>query len=333
VRALPIKAAFIVALCGTAASCAEPASMPARHAAAKAAEAMSASGAGALAGPKPVTAAPPAFRAQPDMILGVYNSGVPTTYSLVNRFASEVGQQPNVVMYFSAWGDSFRTDFASVALRHGAVPFVELEPYTVSMQSIAAGQQDAYLRSYASAVRAFGHPVVIGFAHEMNGFWYPWGYTHTSPQVFRRAWRHVVTVFRRAGASNVTWLWVVNGLAAGESPIREWWPGARYVTWVGMDSYYVRPSQTFGSVFGPTIQALRGFTRKPELIAETGIGPAAGQASKVPGLFAGVRAEHLLGFVYYDKAQDSGLYHQNWQIDYDLPAIAAFRRSIQLYLG
>jgi mannan endo-1,4-beta-mannosidase len=177
VRALPIKAAVIVALCGTAASCAAPASRPARHAAAKAAEAMSASGTGALAIPKPVTAAPPAFGAQPGTILGVYNGGVPTTYSLVNRFASEVGRQPNVVMYFSAWGDSFRTSFASVALRHGAVPFVELEPYTVSMQSIAAGQQDAYLRSYADAVRTFGHRVLIGFAHEMNGSWYPWGYT------------------------------------------------------------------------------------------------------------------------------------------------------------
>jgi glycosyl hydrolase family 26 len=307
--------------------------MPARHAAAKAAEAASASGTSALASPKPVTPAPPAFSVQPDTILGVYNGGVPRTYSLVDRFASEVGQQPNVVMYFSAWGDRFRTAFASVARRHGAVLFVELEPYTVSMQSIAAGQQDAYLRSYAGAVRQFGHPVLISFAHEMNGFWYPWGYTHTSPQVFRLAWRHVVTVFRRAGARNVTWLWVVNGLAAGESPIREWWPGANYVTWVGMDSYYIRPSQTFGTVFGPTIQAVRSFTRKPELIAETGIGPAAGQASKVPGLFAGVRAEHLLGFVYYDKAQDSGLYHQNWQIDYDRPAIAAFRHSIERYLG
>jgi hypothetical protein len=270
---------------------------------------------------------------QPGGILGVYSDGVPRTYSLVDRFARDVGRQPNVVMYFSAWGDRFRTSFAGSALRHGAVPLVELEPYTVSMQSIAAGRQDAYLRSYARAVRRFGHPVLIGFAHEMNGFWYRWGYQHTPPQVFRSAWRHIVTVFRRVGASNVKWLWVINGLAAGESPIREWWPGANYVTWVAMDCYYVRRSQTFGSLFGPTIRALRRFTRKPELIAEVGIGSAAGQASKVPGLFAGIRAQHLLGFVYYDKAQNRGTYHQNWRIDYDWPAIAAFRRSIERYLG
>src|SRR6266567_3944475 len=80
-----------------------------------------------------------------------------------------------------------------------------------------AGPQAAYLWSYARAVRSFGGPVLIGFAHEMNGFWYRWGYKHTPPRVFRSAWRHVVTVFRRAGAWNVRWLWVINGLAAGES--------------------------------------------------------------------------------------------------------------------
>jgi len=293
----------------------------------------SASGTTAPAGTHSVSAAASAFSAKPGRILGVYSDGVPTSYSLVNRFGRKVRRAPNVAMYFSAWGDRFRTGFAEVARRHGAVPFVELEPYTVSMQSIAAGTQDAYLWSYARAVRSFGGPVLIGFAHEMNGFWYRWGYKHTPPRVFRSAWRHVVTVFRRAGAWNVRWLWVINGLAAGESPIREWWPGANYVTWVAMDGYYVRRSQTFYSVFGPTIRALRRLTRKPELIAEVGIGSAAGQASKVPGLFAGIRAQHLLGFVYYDKAQHNGTYHQNWRIDYDWPAIAAFRRSIKRYLS
>src|SRR5216683_777363 len=189
---------------------------------ARPAPASSASGTTAPAGPHSVSAAASAFSAKPGGILGVYSDGVPRSYSLVNRFGRKVGRAPNVVMYFSAWGDRFRTGFAEIARRHGAVPFVELEPYTVSMQSIAAGQQDAYLWSYARAVRRFGGPVLIGFAHEMNGFWYRWGYKHTPPQVFRSAWRHVVTVFRRAGAFNVKWIWVINGLAAGESPIREW---------------------------------------------------------------------------------------------------------------
>ncbi|MEP7024512.1 MAG: glycosyl hydrolase, partial [Actinomycetota bacterium] len=262
--------------------------------------------AAAPAGPAHGTIAKPVharLAAVPDSILGVYNGGVPRSYQLVEKFASAVGRQPNVVMYFSGWGDRFQVSFARTALSHKAVPFVEMEPATVSMASIAAGRQDGYLRSYAQAVRGFGHPVMIGFAHEMNGFWYPWGWTHTRPKVFIRAWRHVVTVFRQAGADNVTWLWVVNGVDPSEAPIREWWPGSKYVSWVGMDSYYTAPTQTFATVFGPTLAAIHEFTHKPVLIAETGVGPVAGQAAKIPGLFAGVRARHLLGLVWFDKAQ------------------------------
>ena len=33
----------------------------------------------------------------------------------------------------------------------------------------------------------------------------------------------------------------------GTGPIALWWPGKRYVTWVGIDGYYYLPSETFFS--------------------------------------------------------------------------------------
>ena len=95
---------------------------------------------------------------------------------------------------------------------HGAYVLVQLQPGGVSLASIAAGGSDAYLRSYAGAVVAFGHPVILSFGHEMNGTWYSWGDGHTSPAAFVAAWRHVVRVFRAAGAASVTWLWTVNSI-------------------------------------------------------------------------------------------------------------------------
>jgi hypothetical protein len=282
----------------------------------------------------PAPAAPPAHTrpsARPASYLGVYEAGVPASYAHVAAFARAVGRQPNLALYFSGWNERFMTSFARKARAHGAVPMIDMNPYGVTMRSIAAGGSDGYLRSFALAVRSYGHPVVISFAHEMNGNWYPWGWTRASPQEWIRAWRHVVTLFRRAGADNVAWLWSVNGVTTGEGPIRDWWPGASYVTWVGMDAYYTQPAQGFASLFGPTIAAIRRVTHKPLLIAETGVGPLAGQAAKIPDLFAGVRAHHLLGFVWFDKAQNSGLYHQNWRID-DVPAaLAAFRRAARHY--
>jgi mannan endo-1,4-beta-mannosidase len=319
----------IIAAAALAGACAAPGDMlPSASAAPVAIHQVPAgSAAGRAAAARPASAQ---LAAAPDSVLGLYAGGV-HAFGQVSRFGRAVGRQPNVVMYFSAWGNRFNTAFARTARRHGAVPFVELQPASVSMQSIAAGRSDRYLRSYARAVRRFGHPVLLGFAHEMNGFWYPWGWKHTRPAVFVRAWRHVVTVFRRAGASNVSWLWVVNSVT-GMAPVREWWPGSQYVTWVAMDCYYVQRTDTFAKVFGPTIAALRRITSKPELIAETGIGADIGRAAKIPGLFAGIRARHLLGLVYYDKTQHNGTYHQDWQVDYDQPAMAAFRSSIERYL-
>ena len=54
--------------------------------------------------------------------------------------------------------------------------------------------------------------MVLSFGHEMNGNWYSWGNQHTSAKAFVAAWRHIVTVFRAAGAENVIWLWTVNVL-------------------------------------------------------------------------------------------------------------------------
>jgi mannan endo-1,4-beta-mannosidase len=275
----------------------------------------------------PVKPATAHIRSVPASIIGVYSAGLPESYAGVDQFAAATGTEPNVVMYFSSWQERFQTSLAQTALRHGAVPFVEMEPATVSMASIAAGQQDKYLRSYAEQVRSFGQPVIIGFAHEMNGWWYPWGWTHTRPKVYISAWRHVVTLFRAAGADNVTWLWIVNGIGTGEGPIHACWPGPKYVSWVGIDNYYDFADESFSDVFDPTLQAIRAFTKKPVLIAETGIGQAAGQAAKLPGLFTGMRTRDLLGFVYFDIAQNDGIYHQDWRIDGHPIASAEFGQA------
>ena len=93
----------------------------------------------------------------------------------------------------------------------------------------------------------------------------------SGPKTFVAAWRHIVTIFRGEGAKNVTWLWTINQDPPGTGPGRQWWPGAKYVTWVGIDGYYFRPSDTFGTVFGKTIQQVRAFTDKPILLSETAV--------------------------------------------------------------
>ncbi len=113
-------------------------------------------------------------------------------------------------MYYSGWFVPFQTGFATMAAENGAVPLVQMNPTGVSIPSIAAGKYDGYLSAYAEAVRAYRHPVILSFGHEMNGTWYAWGYGKTSPAAFVAAWRHIVTLFRALEVRNVTWLWTVN---------------------------------------------------------------------------------------------------------------------------
>jgi Glycosyl hydrolase family 26 len=269
--------------------------------------------------------------ATPQSYLGVYTSGLPSSYARVTAFSTATGTKPDIVMFYSGWFQSFPARFAATAANNGAAPLVQMDPDGISVAAIASGRYDGYLSAYAEAVRAYHNPVILSFGHEMNGSWYSWGYGHTSPAVFVAAWRHIVTVFRALGARNVTWLWTVNimrdtqrGAIPSPSP---WWPGGSYVTWVGIDGYYLKQSWEFAPLFGPTIGAVRALTSDPILIAETGAVPTAGQSAKITNLFAEIRAYGLLGFVWFDSTNSV---NQDFQIS-SPAAIEAFRKGARAY--
>jgi Glycosyl hydrolase family 26 len=263
----------------------------------------------------------------PDSYLGVYASGVPLSYAGVASFTKATEVQPDLALYYSGWFEPFQASFALKAAEHHAVPLVQINPTGISVAAIASGRYDQYLDSYARAVRSFGRAVIIGFGHEMNASWYSWGDTHTSPATFVAAWRHIVQVFRAAGARNVTWLWTINidRKPNGLQDLGSWWPGRHYVTWVGIDGYYLKPTMEFAQVFGPTILAVRALTKDPILISETAAVPSAGQSAKIADLFAGVRTYGLLGFVWFDSSSN-----RDFRIA-SPEAAAAFQRAAKRY--
>lgn len=265
----------------------------------------------------------------PGSYIGFYSHEAPDSYAGVTAFTTATGVKPRVVVYYSGWLEPFQAGFAKTVADDGAVPLVQMNPTGTSVAAIAAGQYDSYLSAYAKAVRAYRHPVILSFGHEMNGYWYSWGYTHTSPAVFVAAWRHIVTLFRTLRAKNVTWLWTINTIhkhTRVPSP-RPWWPGNSYVSWVGIDGYYTSPSLVFSSVFGPTIVSVRTITHDPILITETSATPATAQPTKISDLFAGVRLYGLLGFVWFDSVDKV-----DWRLS-TAAAIAAFRHNAEKYKG
>jgi glycosyl hydrolase family 26 len=275
----------------------------------------------------------PIAKVHQPLAIGVFVPGVATSYAPASQFAAATGTTPSFLLAYSALTAPFNTAFARRALAHRAVPFIQLMPGEITMKDVVAGAEDARLRADAKQARALRRQIMLSFAPEPNGNWYQWGWSHTTAVQWVAAWRHVVSVFRSVGALNVTWVWTMNIPFKGSGPVSDYWPGASYVGEVGVDGYYAHASDTFASVFGPIITAVRKLTAKPILISETAIGPDSGarREPQIRGLFAGVKADHLLGFVWFDQAQHDGIYHQDWRLEDDPAALAEFRTAMKKY--
>lgn len=260
---------------------------------------------------------------------GVYEPNEELEFKRVTEFAKAVGYRPNVVLSYTSWEEPFDLGFAKMVHAYNATPLVQMDPYGVGMSAIASGAYDNYLRSYADSVKKYGGPIIVGFAHEMNGYWYSWGLGHASARNWIAAWRHVVLLFRSQGADNVKWLWTVNRVGGNVGAVRTWWPGAEYVSLVGIDGYYYHSTDTFDEIFGSTISAVRRLTNKHILLAEIGIGQRAGQAAKIPELVPGIIRCGLLGFVWYDvDSRPATMWHQDWRLEGHGAALRALRRSL-----
>jgi hypothetical protein len=159
-----------------------------------------------------------------------------------------------------------------------------------SCARVAAGSQDGYIRRYARAVRSAGVPVMLRFAHEMNGDWYPWGTAYeagyrrhngNSPQNYVAMWRRVVSIFRQEGARNVSWVWSPNiyymngsnSMRSQSADLAALYPGDSYVDWIGLSVYNDgtrRRWNSFSDLFEGAYQTVTQISNKPLMIAELG---------------------------------------------------------------
>jgi mannan endo-1,4-beta-mannosidase len=269
----------------------------------------------------------PPLSVQPAAYIGAYEPESPDSYSGMKLFAQTAGRLPNLALYYSGWWEQFNKSFAEAAYAAGATTVVQMDPSNpphniVSIAGIVAGEYDSYLENFADEVADFGHQVVIGFGHEPDGYWYPWGDKYVSPSMWVAAWQHIVEVFRQQGADNVTWLWTMNVLGDQTEPLSAYWPGSSYVSWVGIDGYYRHPGSTYAQVFGPTIVAVRKITNAPILISETAIDTPGTEPSRVADMYAGIQAFGDLGFIWFDMNEPG----EPYRLEGHDSAIAVFQR-------
>jgi mannan endo-1,4-beta-mannosidase len=261
--------------------------------------------------------------------VGLSVPGFPPDKSKLTALENKFKVRISAVSMYMSLGMNFDMSALSTLCAQGTLPIIEIDSDRIAFEQITAGAYDSVLASYAKNLKALNYPVAIDFDHEFNYTVSPWGPKYHSAKDFVNAWRHIVTLFRKVGANRVTWIWNPATLGQGRVPIRPWYPGSGYVTWVGLDGYFTTPKSTFETVFGPTLADLTTFAKLPVFIDETAANPASGRVRAIDSLFSGVeRRPAIKGLVWFDYDKAPG---RDWQIEDDPAALAAFRAGEKRY--
>jgi hypothetical protein len=200
----------------------------------------------------------------------------------IAQYESQTGKHPAVWQFFMNWGSRLDSWFAQAqaAQTRPMFHFTTGTPghEWISPGAIAAGKGDGYLVAINRAIDRSGQITYIRWMAEMDGYWNAYcaynqngssrGKAH-STAAFRQAWRRAVLIIRGGpiaainsklkklhmppvrGASGslarvpVAFMWVPQVAGAPDIPANApsaYWPGAKYVDWVGTDFYSKFPN-------------------------------------------------------------------------------------------
>jgi cellulose synthase (UDP-forming) len=268
----------------------------------------------------------------------------------VNAFEQAAQTHAGIVMWFSDWQHTRPqpAQLRAVAAR-GSIPEISWEPWDYTgglrhaqprytLASIIDGRHDAYVRSWARALRAYGGPVLLRFAQEMNGDWYPWSESANGnrPGQFVAAWRHVHDIFTSEHATNVKWVW--SPVARFSLPLntREY-PGDRYVDVLGLSGFNGGTAlpwtgwRSFASLFDRSLATLHQLAPgKPVQISEVGSAEAGGnKAFWIARMFADLRAHpQVTSVIWFDLRKQT-----DWRIVSSPAAQAEFAAAARNWSG
>jgi hypothetical protein len=317
-------------------------------------------------------AAPPAPAAS--LYYGALVDGrTPTSGSFLaggafSTFEQQAGKKMSLIQWGQPWKmngamQPFQRSYFDNVRNHGSIPVLNWCSWELGkgvsqpdfqLRDIAAGTYDAYVRGWATDAKSWGHPLMLRFDHEMNGWWYPWGEGTTSTGAivnnnsrgdYVKAWRRVHDIFNSVGATNVSWMWSPNYTSTSSNypDLSVLYPGDAYVDWTGLSVYnkpaslWLLPYSLLTGVGTTWMEnsyqnVLNVAPTKPIALAEVGSVEAGDGGTKkaawirdlllkqLPAVFPQIKA-----FMWFDWA-DSG--YETMPIDSSAAALQAFQDSV-----
>lgn len=308
---------------------------------------------------------------------GVYHGAFPdfgptesrVTTARVLAFERLAGKQIALASFSDNWfrGIRFPRAAALAIRRTGAIPVIRMMPRSTwrenradrryTLARVVRGDFDRELRRWAQEARALSEPLVVDFAPEMNGSWFPWSGRWNGgaaraygdrrladgPERYRDAFRHVVDLFRSESVDNVCWIFHVN---ARSDPLESWnsigayYPGDSYVDWIGVSAYGAQTvherASAFASVLDPAYRQLAALSPgKPLMVSEFGVADRGSTRSKAIWI---ERALAAVAAGRYPRVKAISYWHSTWReadgsmselrIDSSPASLAAYRRQI-----
>ena len=275
--------------------------------------------------------------------------------------------------YFSNnWFEGINFPLKAVTDIHNSniVPFIRLMPRSddenyheeekYTMQNIIDGKFDGSLREWAQDSIKTNIPLLVDFALEMNGDWFPWsGYYNggktkykygdpnfpDGPERYRDAYRHIIDIFREEKVNNITWFFHPDIYSVPEkewNKAKNYYPGDDYIDWIGISIYGPQnPDEdywdTFSEILKERYMTITGISNnKPIALLEFGVTDNHPLGKKPEWLDNAFNT--ILNNPYIDFKAIS-YWHENWEerdnlfatlrIDSSEEGLSAFQKGVK----
>lgn len=211
---------------------------------------------------------------------------------------------------------------------------VTFEPW-VSLSDISTGKYDYNLSAFVDQLSSYPGTVRFRFGHEMiqddipnnGGEWYPlW---QDRPEEYKAAYRHIWSLFKEKGVSNVEFVWCPNQHISDYTVLEKYYPGKEYVDWIGIDGYGY-PTEDFDAIFEAIYKAI---VEHPEIFGDKDI--MLGEFAAMEGDYKAAWIQDAFNKIKTMYGKIKAVYwfdvdkEHDWRIESDDRSLEAFREAIK----